>query len=155
MVRDAIDKKWISLAKRNERIPPTSIHAGTNEEGSYTASGYLPIDMLCHHPTANRQNRIERFSAWNKVSGFEGPQCPCRQRGQTVAHILISCRNFREAIERMWTTEWEYRFGIHHKSRKVLGLRVLLTVPKYAVNPAKFILKTELLAQFSSNYPVQ
>lgn len=33
----AIKKKWISLAKRNERIPPTSIHAGTNEEGSYTA----------------------------------------------------------------------------------------------------------------------
>ena len=37
VVRDAIKKKWISLAKRNERIPPTSIHAGTNEEGSYTA----------------------------------------------------------------------------------------------------------------------
>lgn len=37
VVRDAIRKKRISLAKTNERIPPTSIHAGTNEEGSYTA----------------------------------------------------------------------------------------------------------------------
>lgn len=37
VVRDAIEKKRISPAKRNERIPSTSIHAGTNEEGSYTA----------------------------------------------------------------------------------------------------------------------
>ena len=37
VVRDALRKKWISLAKRNERIPPTSIHAATNEGGSYTA----------------------------------------------------------------------------------------------------------------------
>ena len=37
VVRDAIKKKWISLAKRNKRIPRTSIQAGTNEEGSYTA----------------------------------------------------------------------------------------------------------------------
>ena len=55
----------------------------------------------------------------------------------------------------MWTTEWEYRFGIHHKSRKVVGLRTLLTVPKYAVNPAKFVLETGLLGQFRSNHQVQ
>ena len=72
-----------------------------------------------------------------------------------MPHILVSCRNFREAIERMWKTEWEYRFGIYHKSRKVIGLRILLTVPKYAVNPAKFILETGLLGQFRSNHPVQ
>ena len=84
-----------------------------------------------------------------QVSGFEDPQCPCGQGGQMVPHILIGGRNFREAIEMMWTTEWEYRFGIHHKSRKVIGLRTLLTVP---VNSAKFILETE---QFRSNYPVQ
>lgn len=75
--------------------------------------------------------------------------------GQTVPHILISGRNLREAIEMMWTIEWEYRFGIHHKSRKVVGLCTLLTVPKYAVNPAKFILETGLLGQFRSNHPVQ
>ena len=73
-------------------------------------------------------------------SAFEDPQYPCGQGLQTLAHILISGRNFREAIEMMWTTEWEYRFGIHHKPRKVIGLRTLLAVPKYAVNPARFIL---------------
>lgn len=72
-----------------------------------------------------------------------------------VPNILISGRDFREAIEMMWTTEWEYRFGIHHKSRKVIGLRTLLTVPKYAVNPARFVLETGLLGQFRSNLPVQ
>lgn len=86
-------------------------------------------------------------------SGFEDTQCPCGQGGQTVSHILISGRNFKEAIEMMWTTEWEYRFGIHNKSRKVIGLRTLLTVPKYAVNPAKFILETGLLGQFRSSHP--
>ena len=47
----------------------------------------------------------------------------------------------------MWTTEWEYRFGIHYILRKVIALRILLTVPKYAVNPAKFILEMGLLGQ--------
>lgn len=88
-------------------------------------------------------------------SGFEDPQCPCGQGGQTVPHILMSGRNFREAIEMMWTTEWKYRFGAHYKSRKVIGLRILLTVPKYAVNPAKSILETGLLGQSRSNHPVQ
>ena len=45
VVRDAIGKKWISLAKRNE------IHAGTNEEGSYTRGRSYNIR---HTPTLDR-----------------------------------------------------------------------------------------------------
>lgn len=71
-----------------------------------------------------------------------------------MPYFLISGRNFREAIEMIWTIKWEYRFGIYYKSRKVIGLRILFTVLKYTANPAKFILETGFLGQFKSNHPV-
>ena len=98
---------------------------------------------------------LRDFLHEKKVSGFKDPQCPCGQGGRTVPYILISGRNSREATEMMWTIEREYRFGIHYKSREVIGLRILLTVPNYAVNPAKFILETGILGQFRSKHPVQ
>ena len=57
-------KEELNKSGETKREDPTYvIEAGTNEEGPCIAEGYPPVDKLCQHPTANRQSRIERFSA--------------------------------------------------------------------------------------------
>ena len=65
--------------------------------------------------------------------------CQCRQGEQSVAHVLISCPNFRSERSALWKEgTWS------------TDLKQILSREKYAAQAAKFMLGTKLLGQFGS-----
>jgi len=45
---------------------------------------------------ADRENRVQRLPLQPRVPGVTGPRCECGKRRQTVAYILLRCRNYKD-----------------------------------------------------------
>ncbi|PQE34088.1 zinc knuckle protein [Rutstroemia sp. NJR-2017a WRK4] len=71
-----------------------------------------------------------------KVPEFDDPGCDCGEGRQTVSHILLRCRNYRDLRRR--------EFGIQGR----MDLRVILNELKSATKAIRFMEQTHLLGQF-------
>jgi hypothetical protein len=136
VIREAIAKKWTSLWKMNQE-DLTFADSHQNRRGRQ-----LILHRAIHRSISSIITQIRTrkigfgdFLHVREVPGSVDPQCLCRQGKQTMSPILRSCRKFREERkrERMWATEQVDESGDHDRSRRVIGLRALLTVPKHTV----------------------
>ncbi|PQE05356.1 zinc knuckle protein [Rutstroemia sp. NJR-2017a BBW] len=71
-----------------------------------------------------------------KVPEFDDPGCDCGEGRQTVSHILLRCRNYRDLRRR--------EFGIQGR----MDLRAILNESKSATKAIRFMEQTHLLGQF-------
>jgi hypothetical protein len=71
-----------------------------------------------------------------KVLGFDDPGCNCGEGRQTVSHVLLRCRNYRDLRRR--------EFGTGGR----MDLRAILNEPKLATKAIRFMEQTHLLGQF-------
>jgi YD repeat-containing protein len=71
-----------------------------------------------------------------KVPEFDDPGCDCGEGRQTVSHVLLRCRNYRDLRRRV--------FGIQGR----MDLRAILNEPKSATKAIRFMEQTHLLGQF-------
>jgi hypothetical protein len=78
-----------------------------------------------------------------RVPGFEDPGCVCGEGRQTVSHVLLRCRNYRDLRRSV--------FGIRGR----MDLRAILNEPKLATRAIRFMEQTHLLGQFRSCVIVQ
>jgi ribonuclease HI len=78
-----------------------------------------------------------RDHLWKRrVPGLDDPGCDCGEGRQTVSHILLRCRNYRDLRRR--------EFGIQGR----MDLRAILNKPKLATKAIRFMEQTHLLGQF-------
>jgi ribonuclease HI len=71
-----------------------------------------------------------------RVPGVTSPRCECGERRQTVAHILLSCRTYRDLRNQV--------FG-NLSGRN--NLRTILSMPQLATKAIQFIEQTQILGQ--------
>jgi hypothetical protein len=136
VIREVIAKNWTSLWKDEPR--GSHICRFTPESTRETLTLHRAIHRsISSIITKMRTGKIGfgDFLHEREVPGSVDPQCLCRQGRQTMSPMLRSCRKFTEerGRGRMWATEQVDESGDHHRSRRVIGLRALLTVPKYTV----------------------
>jgi hypothetical protein len=78
-----------------------------------------------------------RDHLWRRrVPEFNNPGCDCSEGRQTVSHILLRCRNYRDLRRREFSTQGR------------MDLRASLNEPKSATKAIRFIEQTHLLGQF-------
>ena len=70
-----------------------------------------------------------------KVPGIDSPNCTCGFRLQTIEHILLDCRKYRELRR--------HYFGLRR-----MDVDEILSTPKLTLKAAEFIEATRLLGQF-------
>ncbi|CAG8977852.1 hypothetical protein HYALB_00011658 [Hymenoscyphus albidus] len=78
-----------------------------------------------------------------KVPGYNDPGCECGEGRQTVEHIVLRCRKFKDLRQR--------EFG----GGRWLDLKAILTESKTAIKVIRFMEQTQLLGQFRSCSTVQ
>jgi hypothetical protein len=78
-----------------------------------------------------------------KVPEFDNPGYDCGKGRQTVSHILLRYRNYRDLRRR--------EFGIQGQ----MDLRAILNEPKSATKAIRFMEQTRLLGQFRRYSTVQ
>ncbi|PQE23331.1 zinc knuckle protein [Rutstroemia sp. NJR-2017a BBW] len=71
-----------------------------------------------------------------KVPEFDDPGCDCGEGRQTVSHVLLRCRKYRDLRRR--------EFGIQGR----MDLRAILNESKSATKAIRFMEQTHLLGQF-------
>jgi ribonuclease HI len=81
------------------------------------------------------------------VPDIEDDRCRCGQSSQTVAHVLLSCRQYAQLREAVW---WEEDKNGRKKRITKTNIREILNTPAYAGKAAKLLKATELLEQFRS-----
>lgn len=79
---------------------------------------------------------LQDFLFNRRVPGITNANCPCREGRQTVSHILLRCRRFRQLRRQEFGT----LPGRHN-------LRVILNKRKAAAKAIRFIEQTEILGQ--------
>ncbi|KAI3532114.1 zinc knuckle [Colletotrichum abscissum] len=79
---------------------------------------------------------LQDFLFNRRVPGITNANCPCREGRQTVSHILLRCRRFRQLRRQAFGT----LPGRHN-------LRVILNKRKAAARAIRFIEQTEILGQ--------
>ncbi|KAI3534406.1 zinc knuckle [Colletotrichum abscissum] len=79
---------------------------------------------------------LQDFLFNRRVPGITNANCPCREGRQTVSHILLRCRRFRQLRRQ----EFRTLPGRHN-------LRVILNKRKAAAKAIRFIEQTEILGQ--------
>jgi hypothetical protein len=70
-----------------------------------------------------------------KVPGIDSPNCTCGFRLQTIEHILLDCRKYRDLRR-------------HYLGPGRTTVDEILSTPKLALKAAEFIEATQLLGQF-------
>ena len=81
---------------------------------------------------------IKDFLWKMKVPGYDDPRCDCGEGRQTVGHILMRCRKYRNLRQR------EFSRGGR------IDLRAILNEPKLVTKAIRFMEQTHLLGQFRS-----
>jgi hypothetical protein len=79
------------------------------------------------------------------VPDIEDERCGCGQSPQTIAHVLLSCRQYTQLREALW---WEEDEDGRKKRITKTNLREILSTPAYAMKAAKILKATGLLGQF-------
>lgn len=80
-----------------------------------------------------------RDHLWRRrVPEFDDPGCECGEGRQTVGHILMRCRKYRDLRRE--------EFG----DTRRMDLRAILNEPKLAAKAIRFMEQTHLLGQFRS-----
>jgi ribonuclease HI len=79
---------------------------------------------------------LKDFLFNRRVPGVTSPRCECGERRQTVAHILLSCRTYRNLRNQV--------FG-NLSGRN--NLRTILSKPQLATKAIQFIEQTQILGQ--------
>ena len=84
-----------------------------------------------------RTGKIGLRSYLHSISAEDSRNCPCGADTQSVEHILLCCREFKELRETMWEIQRE------------IDLKALLGSAELAKRPAQFLINTRALPQFS------
>ncbi len=87
---------------------------------------------------------LRKYLHNRKVPDVDNPTCQCGMAPQSVAHVLIHCREFHQLRRETWKEEEK-----NHAWRSI-PIREMLGNPRYAKKAAIFMKKTGLLGQFKA-----
>ncbi len=92
---------------------------------------------------------IRQFLYERKVPGIEDGRCECRQRNQTVKHVLLNCRRYNTERQGLWAEESR---KAQQKGGRNLDIVRILTEATSAKKAAIFMKSTGLTGR-SCTYP--
>lgn len=87
---------------------------------------------------------LRKYLHSRKVPDVDSPMCQCGQAPQSVTHVLIHCRKFRQLRRETWKEEEK------NHAWKSIPVKEMLGNPRYAKKAATYMKKTGLLGQFKA-----
>jgi len=127
----------VEVDEGNEGERHTQTHSHTNEVSAPTTRGGKQARERSTRPDGTEKIGMRDFLSRRRVPGYPDARFDCGSRRQTVAHILLDCRNQRD-LRRQELGRFPGRNN----------LRVILNTRKLATKAIRFIEQTRICGSY-------